>query len=87
MKLKYEFVVNEVADKFVAVPMGEGAEELNGFIKMNDVGAAIFECLKNGTDEEEIIKVLLSKFEGTKEEARECYKSFTDKLNDAGVLE
>ena len=47
MKLKYNFIVNEVADKMVAVAVGADLEAFNGFIKMNDIGAEIFEILKN----------------------------------------
>ena len=47
MKLKYQFVVNEVADQYVAVAVGAALEAFNGFIKMNDVGAEIFDLLKN----------------------------------------
>ena len=39
MKLKYNFVTNEVADKIVAVAVGGDLEKFNGFIKMNDTGA------------------------------------------------
>ena len=45
MKLKYNFIVNEVADKMVAVAVGDDLDKFNGFIKMNDVGAEIVEIL------------------------------------------
>ena len=55
MKLKYNFVTNEVADKIVAVPVGDDLEKFNGFVKMNDVGAYIFNMLKNDVTEDEIV--------------------------------
>ena len=36
MKLKYNFVVNPVADKQVAVAVGDDLEKFGGFIKMNN---------------------------------------------------
>lgn len=87
MKLKYTFVINEVADQMVAVPVGDDLGEFNGFIKMNDVGADIFELLKEETDVEAMIEALKVKYtDATEEEIRENVVSFTDKLKEAGVL-
>lgn len=88
MKLKYDFVVNEVAEQYVAVAVGAGLEEFNGFIKMNDVGADIFELLKNDITLDEIIAQMLKKYpDATEEEARETITQFTDKLIAQGVVE
>lgn len=87
MKLKYNFVTNEVADKIVAVPVGEDLEKFGGFIKMNDVGAYIFNMLKNDVTEDEIVASMLKDFEdATEQEVRETVKEFTDKLKEADVL-
>ena len=88
MKLKYNFITNEVAGKIVAVAVGESAGQFNGFIKMNDVGAQIFELLKNEITLDEIITEMLKKYpDATEEEARETITEFTDKLIAQGVVE
>ncbi len=46
MKLKYNFVMNKVADKTVAVAVGDDLANFGGFIKMNDTGAFIFGLIK-----------------------------------------
>lgn len=87
MKLKYNFVTNEVADKIVAVAVGDDLDRFNGFIKMNDVGAEIFEILKNDVTLEEIIKLMLEKHpEATEEEATETITEFVYKLKQSGVI-
>lgn len=88
MKLNCEFIVNEIADSFVAVPMGTGnATDNNCIIKVNDVGAAILECLKEDTTVEAIADVLCSKFEGTREEAVATTTEFIENLKKAGFVE
>lgn len=88
MKLKYNFVTNEVADKIVAVAVGDDLEKFNGFIKMNDVGAYIFNMLKNDVTEDEIVAAMQKDFEdATEEEIREAVKEFTDKLRASDVIE
>ena len=87
MKLKYNFVVNRVADKMVAVSVGDEAEKFGGFIKMNDVGAEIFELLKTDITLDEITEKMLEKLpEATKEEAAETVTDFVKQLTDAGIV-
>ena len=88
MKLKYEFVVNQVVDQMVAVPVGGDLENFSGFIKMNDIGAEIFEILKNDATLEEIVEIMLKKHpEATKEEAIETVTEFTEQLKKEGIVD
>lgn len=88
MKLKYEFVINQVADQMVAVPVGGALEDFNGFVKLNDIGAEIFEILKEDVTIEKIVEIMLSKHpEATKEEAIETVTEFTNNLISAGIAE
>ena len=88
MKLKYNFVTNEVADKIVAVAVGVDLQKFNGFIKMNDTGAYIFNMLKNDVTEEEIVAAMKKDYsDATEEEIKETVSEFVGKLKDADVLE
>lgn len=88
MKLKYNFVTNEVADKIVAVAVGGDLEKFNGFIKMNDTGAHIFNMLKSDVTEEEIVAAMKKDYEdAAEEEIRETVSEFVGKLKEADVLE
>ena len=87
MKLKYNFVTNEFADKIVAVAVGDDLEKFNGFIKMNDIGAYIFNMLKNDVTEDEIVSAMQKDYEdATEEEIRETVSDFVGKLKEADVL-
>lgn len=88
MKLKYNFVVNEVAGKKVAVAVGEDLAKFNGFIKMNENSAFVFEQLKNDVTEDDIIAALVKEF-GVEDndELREGVRGFIAGLNAEGVLE
>ena len=88
MKLKYNFVTNEVADKIVSVAVGDDLQKFNGFIKMNDTGAYIFNMLKNDVTEEEIVEAMKKDYsDATEEEIKETVSGFVGKLKDADVLE
>lgn len=88
MKLKYKFVTNKVADRIVAVAVGEDAAKFSGFIKMNDTGAYIFNMLENNVTEDEIVASMEQEYEGVSpEELRETVKEFIAKLKESDVIE
>lgn len=87
MKLKYDFVVNDVAGETVAVSVGNVAGEFNGYIKLNKTGAFIFNILKNDTTREEIIEKLLVKYpDASEKDATESVDELIEKLSKAELL-
>lgn len=87
MKLKYEFVINNVAGETIAVSVGNVPSAFNGYIKLNDTGAVIFKALKNDTSREEIIKTLLSKYpDAAKKDVEDSVDELLQKLNEAKLL-
>lgn len=77
-----------VADKIVAVAVGGDLEKFNGFIKMNDTGAYIFNMLKSDVTEDEIVGAMKRDYEDAAEEKiRETVSEFVSKLKEADVLE
>ncbi len=88
MKLKYNFVTSVVADKTVAVAIGDDLGKKNGIIKMNETGAFIFKMLKNDVTKEEIIDALMAEYEAaSKEEITAAVESFLKTLKKNGILE
>lgn len=88
MKLKYNFVMNKVADMVVAVAVGEDVQKFDGFIKMNDTGAYIFNMLKNDVTEDEITAAMEKEYEGvTSEELRKTVREFIGRLKESDVIE
>lgn len=64
MKLKYNFVVQEVAGLYMAVAVGDKANEFSGVINLNDTAKFIFELIQQGLSEDEIISRLMVEYEG-----------------------
>ena len=87
MKLKYDFIINELADTKVAVAVGEGLTNFNGFLKMNDVGASIFAKLKNDITIDELIAQMSAEYpDEPAETVDKCVKEFVDKLKGADLI-
>ncbi len=87
MKLKYTFEMMEIDDQLMAVPVGDGADEFRGILKLNASAASIFELLKEEKSEEEIVEVLSQKYDSSPDEIKEDVHSYLVQLKEAGFLE
>lgn len=86
MKLKYTFVINEVAGQKVAVPINCGYGQQN-IIKTNETGAYILNLLQNDISFEEILQKIKLDFEVETPENLELWlNNFIDQLKTADVL-
>ena len=87
MKLYGEFVVRQVMDNIVAIPVGQTALQLNGMILLNDVSKIIWDCLEQGTDLEHIVMAVTDAFDVSADEARTDILEFCGKLSKLQLLE
>ncbi len=85
MKLKYDFVVNQVAGQFVAVPSG-AVGEFNGMIKLNDTGAFIFGLLGEETTAEEVIAKVAAEYSCDEATAAENVNAIIEQCKSADLL-
>jgi hypothetical protein len=87
MKLCGEFVVRQVMDNIVAIPVGQTALQLNGMILLNDVSKMIWDCLEQGTNLESTVKAVTDAFDVSADEARTDILEFCGKLSKLQLLE
>jgi hypothetical protein len=87
MKLRGEFIVRQLAEDIVAIPVGQTALELNGMILLNPVSKVIWECLASGSDLSTIVTAVTDAFEVSREEAQEDILEFIEKLRNANLLD
>ena len=87
MKLKYDFVIEEVAGQNVAMVVGDNTEK-SGFLQLTGTGAYVLNLLKNETTKEAIIANIEKDFEVENiEEVKMWVDSFINLLKEADVLE
>lgn len=87
MKLHGEFVVRQVMEDIVAIPVGQTALRLNGMILLNNVSKIIWDCLEQGTDLESIVKAVTESFDVSADEAEADVLEFCDKLRKLQFLD
>ena len=82
-----DYELKIVSDNYVLVPKGETVFDLNNVMKLNKVGALIFDSYVSGLNKAETLTVLLSKFEVNEEEASRDYDEFIEELRKGGYVE
>lgn len=80
MKLKYNFIVRNVAGQSVALAVGSEDNKFNGMIKLNSVGEFIFKLLENDITTDEIVNKITENYEVSAEEARKSIEPYLETL-------
>lgn len=87
MKLNYEFSIQEVADKFVAVAKNTETETVEQVFNLNESGAVILKALQEGKDVPAIVNLLLSQYDVEPQEAEDEVNAFVNMLKVNGLCE
>lgn len=87
MKLRYQFVVQKVGGKPVAVAVGRDNEKFNGMIKLNESGELVFKLLSNeDLTEAEILSRFAAQYGVTEESFKDEVLAFIDQLRKNDLL-
>lgn len=85
--LKDGFVLRQVADTWVVMPLGQVSLDFNGMLTLNETGALLWQELEKGGDAEALTNALTAQYEVSTEEARADVDAFLAKLQQAGCLQ
>ena len=88
MKIKSGFVVEKVGNKYLAVAVGERADDFNALIRMNGTGAFLWGHLaESDKTHEELLDLMLKEYDVDPERARADILAFEAALRGAGLLD
>ena len=87
MRLQGDFVLRQIADDIVAIPVGQTALQLNGMILLNDVSKVIWQCLEQDTDLAGILTAVTDAFEVCHSDAQADIQEFLAQLRNLQLLE
>ena len=85
MKLKSDFITQDIDDTQFLVPVG--AETFSGIVRSNKTAAFIVNLLKEGTTEEEIIDALYERYDAQRAEIAADVREILNTLRDIHALE
>lgn len=86
MKISENFVLRQVADTWVVLPVGQASVDFNGMLTLNESGAILWRALEQGGDRDALADALLAEYEVDRETALADVDAFLQKLKDTGIL-
>lgn len=87
MKVKKGFMLREVAQNFVVVPVGKAAIDFNGIITLNDTGAFLWSQLLDDIEFTELKARLKKEYQVDDKTASIDIKNFLAELDQAKLIE
>ena len=87
MKIKENFVIRQVADTWVVLPLGAATLNFNGMLTLNQSGVLLWRALEKCCTQEELTEVLLAEYDVSREEASADVGQFLNTLIQAGCLD
>ena len=87
MKIKNNFLLRQVADTWVVMPIGQEMLDFNGMLTLNETGAFLWQKLQEGADLDGLVAALTGEYDVSAEIARADVQAFLDKLVKAGCTE
>ena len=87
MKINENFVLRQIADTWVVLPLGDATLDFNGMITLNETGSYLWSVLEGGCDQSQLVDALLSEYEVSREQAEADVEEFLGKLRNIDCLE
>ncbi len=87
VKAKPGFVLREIGQTYIIVPVGAEAQKFNGIIKLNKTGKFLWEAISQGIDVEDLVANMLQEYDISEEVVRGDVESFIEKAKNANLAE
>lgn len=87
MKIEKDFILREIAGDYVIVPTGKTAQEFNGLITVNELGAFIWKQLMEDTTVDRIVEAITEAYEVDEDTAKADTQEFIELLQNHHILD
>ncbi len=87
MKIKQGFILRNVVNTHIVVPMAQDALNYKGMLSLNETGAFLWGVLEKGTDRESLLRALLEEYDVPEAVAAADMDDFLDHIERIGALE
>lgn len=87
MKIKDGFIIRKLAENYVVVPIDNVNNDFKGMIQLNETGAFLFEQLQQEKTLDELLALMLDKYDIDTHKAKNDVELFVAKLKKDGLLD
>ena len=86
MKRNSDFLLRDVADTLVIVPVGKATVDFPGMITVNSTGAYLWELLENPQTMQTLVQAIVDRYEVNEGQAVTDVKAFVENLIHVGAI-
>lgn len=87
MQIRKDFILREIADEYILVPIGTTALDFNGLITVNEIGALIWRMLQEESSIDKIVEAILDEYEIDAKTAEKDVIEFVDYLKQNKIID
>lgn len=87
VRVNPNFILRQIADEYLLIPVGEAAQKVKGLISLTESGYLLYQSLQNSATKEELVALLLREYEVSEAVARGDVDAFLGKMKYIGLLE
>ena len=87
MKIKRGFILRNVANTHIVVPVSQNILNYKGMLSLNETGAFLWTVLEKGIDRAGLLAALLEEYEVPREGAEADMDEFLARVDAIGALE
>lgn len=86
MRISDQYMLRQVADEYLVIPVGEAALKVKGLIGLSESGSLLYRRLQSGCTEEELVSALLAEYDIDTQTARADTRGFLEQMRRMGIL-
>lgn len=86
MKIKEGFLLRNVADMNIVVPVAQNALRFKSMLSLNETGAFLWKALEKEATKEELVQQLMDSYEVEEETAKQDVAAFLEEVEKIGAL-
>lgn len=87
MKKKEDFIIRNIADEYIMIPVGKTALKFNGTIMINEISAFIWDNIEEVFNEKEMSKLICKYYEANYNEVYNDIKVIFRQMKDMQWIE
>lgn len=86
MTINQDFILRQVAQEYLLIPVGQAALRIKGMIGLSESGYIIYQTLLQGGDEEAAAARIMEAYDVDEDTARKDIRDFLKKMSHWGVI-
>ena len=87
MKIKANFVLREIVDTWVVLPLADKTIDATSMLTLNETGVVLWKALETGCDLDALVSALTAEYNVSAVQAKADAEEFVQKLLNAGYLD